>query len=65
MTAMAAPACERGKPALGVISIAGPRARLSVERMQTLAPALLQAGADLAVTRGVSVLCGRLALGKG
>ncbi len=65
MTAMAAPVCERGKPALGVISIAGPRARLSVERMQTLAPALLQAAADLAATRGVSALFGRPALGKG
>jgi IclR family transcriptional regulator, acetate operon repressor len=65
MTAIAAPMCERGKAALGVISIAGPRARLSVERMQTLAPALLQAAADLAATRGVSALFGRPALGKG
>ena len=55
---------ERGKPALGVISIAGPRTRLSVERMQQLAPALLQAAADLAATRGVSALFGRPPLGK-
>ena len=65
MTAMAAPVRERGKPALGVISIAGPRVRLGLERMQTLAPALLQAAADLAATRGASALFGRPPLGKG
>ena len=64
MTAMAAPVRERGKPALGVISIAGPRPRLTVERMQQLAPALLQAASDLAATRGVSALFGRPPLGK-
>jgi hypothetical protein len=46
-------------------SIAGPRMRLTVQRMQQLAPALLQAAADLAATRGVSALFGRPALGKG
>jgi IclR family transcriptional regulator, acetate operon repressor len=65
MTAMAAPVRERDRPALGVISIAGPRTRLTVERMQALAPALLQAAADLAATRGVPALFGRPALGKG
>jgi IclR family transcriptional regulator, acetate operon repressor len=48
-----------------VISIAGPRARLSFECMQKLAPALLQAAADLAATRGASALFGRPPLGKG
>ena len=65
MTAMAAPVRERGKPAIGVISIAGPQMRLTVQRMQQLAPALLQAAADLAATRGVSALFGRPPLGKG
>jgi IclR family transcriptional regulator, acetate operon repressor len=64
MTAMAAPVCERGKAALGVISIAGPLARLSVERMHTLAPAL-QAAADLAATHGVSACLGGRRWGRG
>jgi IclR family transcriptional regulator, acetate operon repressor len=64
MTAMAAPVRERGKAAIGVISIAGPRTRLTGERMQHLAPALLQAAADLAGTRGASALFGRPPLGK-
>jgi DNA-binding IclR family transcriptional regulator len=64
MTAMAAPVRERGRPALGVISIAGPRARLTVERMHQLAPALLQAASDLAATCGASALFGRPPLGK-
>jgi IclR family transcriptional regulator, acetate operon repressor len=34
MTTMAAPVRERERPALGVISIAGPRTRLSGDRMQ-------------------------------
>ena len=64
MTAMAAPVQPRGRPALGVISIAGPRMRLTVERMQQLAPALLGAAAELASTRGASALFGRPPLGK-
>ena len=39
MTAMAAPVMRRSE-AIGVISIAGPRTRLTPSRMQALAPAL-------------------------
>ena len=63
MTAMAAPVRETGQPALGVISIAGSRTQPSIEYMQTLAPALLQA-AELAVTREVSAWFGRRRWGR-
>ncbi len=46
MTAMAAPVLRRCE-AIGVISIAGPRIRLTAARMQALAPALLAATAEL------------------
>jgi IclR family transcriptional regulator, acetate operon repressor len=64
MTAMAAPVCQRGRAAVGVISIAGPRLRLTTERMTQLAPALLAAAAELSATRGASALFGRPPLGK-
>lgn len=64
MTALAVPVLRRGQ-AIGVISIAGPRTRLSVERMQALAPALLGAAAELGPISNASSLFGRPALGKG
>ena len=64
MSAMAAPVLRR-HGAIGVISIAGPRQRLSLERMQSLAPALLAAAAELGPISNVSSLFGRPPLGKG
>ena len=63
MTAMAAPVL-RGREAVGVISIAGPRQRLTPARMQQLAPALLAATAELGPISRASTLFGRAPLGK-
>lgn len=63
MTAMAAPVM-RGQQAIGVISIAGPRQRLSYERMQALSPALLAVTAELGPISRASTLFGRPPLGK-
>jgi IclR family transcriptional regulator, acetate operon repressor len=63
MAAMAAPVM-RGAQAIGVISIAGPRQRLTVERMQALAPALLEATRELGPISRASSLFGRPPLGK-
>ena len=41
MAAVAAPVQRAGRPAVGVISIAGPRRRLTMPRMLALVPALL------------------------
>jgi IclR family acetate operon transcriptional repressor len=65
MAALAAPVRRAGQPALGVISIAGPRSRLTEARMQQLAPSLLATAAELAATAQVSSLFGRPPLGKG
>ncbi|MEP6876174.1 MAG: IclR family transcriptional regulator [Burkholderiales bacterium] len=54
MTAMAAPVIKRGQDAIGVISIAGPRVRLTVERMLELGPHLLAAAAELAASSSAS-----------
>ncbi|HET6598822.1 MAG TPA: IclR family transcriptional regulator C-terminal domain-containing protein, partial [Burkholderiaceae bacterium] len=64
MAAMAVPVLRR-KEAIGVISIAGPRARLSATRMHELAPALLGAAAELGPISNASTLFGRSALGQG
>jgi DNA-binding IclR family transcriptional regulator len=56
MTAMAAPIRRRDAPAIGVISIAGPLARLSEKRMRELAPALLASATELAATSSGSAL---------
>ena len=64
MTAMAAPVFRR-KEAIGVISVAGPRTRLSLERMHELAPALLAATAELGPISNASSLFGKPPLGKG
>lgn len=63
MTAMAAPVI-RGQEVVGVISIAGPRQRLTPARMQVLAPALLAATAELGPISRTSTLFGRPQLGK-
>ncbi|KWT97786.1 MULTISPECIES: IclR family transcriptional regulator [unclassified Variovorax] len=64
MSAMAAPVVRR-REAIGVISIAGPRVRLSAARMHELAPGLLQAAAELGPISNASTLFGRPPLGKG
>jgi len=64
MSAMAAPVLRR-KDAIGVISIAGPRIRLTPARMHELAPALLDAAAELGPISNASSLFGRPPLGKG
>ncbi len=62
--AMAAPVLRRGE-AIGVISIAGPRARLSVGRAHELAPSLLATAAEFGPISNASSLFGRPPLGKG
>ncbi len=64
MSALAAPVMRRHE-AIGVISIAGPRTRLSVERMQALAPELLSVVNELGPISNASSLFGRPPLGKG
>jgi IclR family transcriptional regulator, acetate operon repressor len=63
MTAIAAPVLKR-KEAIGVISIAGPRIRLTLERMHELAPMLLAAAAELGPISNSSSMFGRPPLGK-
>jgi DNA-binding IclR family transcriptional regulator len=63
MAAMAAPVMRRGT-AIGVISIAGPRLRLTDARMLALAKPLLEAAAELGPIGKASNLFGRPPLGK-
>jgi IclR family transcriptional regulator, acetate operon repressor len=64
MAAVAAPVQRPGRPAIGVISIAGPRRRLTFSRMQALGPALQAATDELAATSSASGLFSRPPLGK-
>lgn len=64
MTAVAAPVQRRGRPALGVLSIAGPKTRLTVERIQAIAPALLETAAELAAASSASGLFSKRPLGQ-
>ncbi|MBU0890670.1 MAG: IclR family transcriptional regulator, partial [Gammaproteobacteria bacterium] len=64
MSAIAAPVLRRGE-AIGVISIAGPKLRLTQQRMEELGPALLAAAAELGPVSLASSLFNRPALGKG
>ena len=64
MAAVAAPVQRAGRPALGVISIAGPRTRLNAARIQALAPALLAAAQELAAESSASGLFTRPPLGQ-
>ena len=60
---MAAPVLRR-KEVIGVISIAGPRQRLTPGRMQQLAPAMLAVTAELGPISRVSTLSGKPKLGR-
>jgi DNA-binding IclR family transcriptional regulator len=64
MAAVAAPVQRPGRPALGVISIAGPSSRLTAARIQALAPALLAATRELAAESSASGLFTRPPLGQ-
>lgn len=64
MSAVAAPVQRPGRAAIGVISIAGPRQRLTPERIQALAPALLAAAEALAAASSASGLFSKTPLGK-
>jgi IclR family acetate operon transcriptional repressor len=63
MTAMAAPVV-RGRETVGVVSIAGPRQRLTEARMRELAPAMLAATAELGPVSRTSTLAGKPQLGR-
>mgnify|MGYP003583219851 CR=1 FL=1 len=56
MSSMAAPVQRAGEPATGVIVIAGPSARLTLQRMQGFGPVLLEAASELAMTGSASPL---------
>lgn len=64
MGAVAVPVLRRDA-AIGVISIAGPRSRLTADRMHELATDLQQAAAELGPISNASTLFGRPPLGKG
>lgn len=63
MSAMAAPVKHKGRTT-GVISIAGPRTRLTRDRMHALAPALLDAASELGPLSVRATLYGKPPLGK-
>ena len=65
MSAVAAPVRRRDRAAIGVISLAGPRRRLSPARIQSLVPALLATASELASESGASGLFSKTPLGKG
>lgn len=56
MTAMAAPVRRAEKDVIGVVSIAGPRARLDTARMMHLGPPLLDAAAEVEAASSPSML---------
>ncbi|THT98480.1 IclR family transcriptional regulator [Lampropedia puyangensis] len=56
MSSMAAPVARQGGPTTGVIVVAGPSSRLSMERMQALGPALIAAAEELSITAEASPL---------
>lgn len=56
MSSMAVPIRKSGEPATGVIVIAGPSQRLTLDRMREFGPALLAAGNELAVSGNASPL---------
>jgi DNA-binding IclR family transcriptional regulator len=64
MSAVAAPVQRTGRPAIGVISIAGPRLRLTSPRIGELVPALQAAARELAATSSSSGLFSKPPLGK-
>ena len=64
MAALAAPVQRQGRAAIGVISIAGPRLRLTSSCIQALAPELLATAQELASTSSASGLFSKPPLGK-
>ncbi|MGY2337769.1 IclR family transcriptional regulator [Pseudomonas sp. SDO5532_S415] len=56
MSSMAAPIRRTNEPTTGVVVIAGPSSRLTLERMQQFGPALLAAADELAVAGNSSAL---------
>ncbi|SIQ55686.1 IclR family transcriptional regulator [Pseudacidovorax sp. RU35E] len=56
MTAMAAPVAGPDGKAIGVVTIAGPAVRLTVQRMEALGPALLETAQDVSRASGASPL---------
>ena len=54
LNALSAPVSLKGQPALGVLTIAGPSFRLTLERMQTLGSDLVSYASQLATTSGAS-----------
>ncbi|RYE91866.1 MAG: IclR family transcriptional regulator [Oxalobacteraceae bacterium] len=56
MSSMAAPVQRQGEAATGVIVVAGPSSRLTLERMQGFGPAMLEAAGELAMTGSASPL---------
>ena len=64
MAAIAAPVRRGDRPAIGVISIAGPRTRMSTGRMQAMVADLDTVTRDLAAASGASGLFSKPPLGK-
>mgnify|MGYP003576005393 CR=1 FL=1 len=56
MSSMAAPVQRQGEPATGVVVIAGPSSRLTLERMRQFGPQILAAADELAMTGNASPL---------
>jgi IclR family acetate operon transcriptional repressor len=56
MSSMAAPVQRPGEAATGVVVVAGPSSRLTLQRMQQFGPALVAAGEELAATGQASPL---------
>lgn len=54
LSSISAPVRFAGQPAMGVITIAGPTVRFTVERMEALAPELLSTASQLAAASGAS-----------
>lgn len=54
LSAISAPVCLAGQPAMGVLTIAGPTVRFTRERMLSLAPELVSTAAQLAAASGAS-----------
>ena len=54
LSAMSAPVRFTGQPAIGVLTIAGPTVRFTLERMLSLAPELLSVALQLAAASGAS-----------
>ena len=54
LSAMSAPVRLQGQSAMGVLTIAGPTVRFTEERMQALAPELMNVAAQLAAASGAS-----------